>query len=79
MNGRSTVRAALLGAATGFSLGYAVVRAAQALRDLRAPAALRANCDPRRYGAVRRALVLAGAARGVAELATTAFLIADPL
>ncbi|MBV8643121.1 MAG: M48 family metalloprotease [Candidatus Eremiobacteraeota bacterium] len=79
MNGRSTVRAALLGAATGFSLGYAAVRAAQALRDLRAPAATRADRDPRRYGAVRRALVLAGTARGVAELATTAFLIADPL
>jgi len=68
-----------LGAATGFSLGYATVRAAQALRDLRVPYPARGARDTQRYGAERRALALAGAARGVAGLAITAFLIADPL
>ena len=73
------MRRAALGAATGFTLGYAAVRAAQALRDLRAPYPLRADRDPRRYGAARRSLMLAGLARSVASLATTAFLVADPL
>ena len=68
-----------LGAATGFSLGYAAVRAAHALRDVRAPYPARTVRDPRRYGSERRALALAGAARGVAGLAVTAFLVADPL
>jgi Zn-dependent protease with chaperone function len=75
----SAVGRLALGAATGFALGYATVRAAQALRDLRAPYPARAARDPRRYGTERRALALAGAARGVAGLAVTAFLIADPL
>jgi STE24 endopeptidase len=55
------------------------VRALQALHDLRAPYPPRAERDPRRYGAERRALTLAGVARGVATLATTAFVLADPL
>ena len=70
---------AALGAAAGFSLAFAATRAAQALRDLRAPYAARTTRDPRRYGAQRRALGLAGAARGVAGLAVTAFALADPL
>lgn len=73
------MRKALTGAATGFALGYAAVRAAQAVRDLRAPRSAIDGRDPRRYGAARRALALAGAARGVASLATTAFVLADPL
>jgi STE24 endopeptidase len=77
--GRSAFGKAALGGAAGFSLGYAAVRAAQALRDLRAPYPTRAARDPRRYGARRRALGLAGAARGVAGLAVTAFALADPL
>jgi STE24 endopeptidase len=68
-----------LGAATGFSLGFAAVRAAQALRDLREPYPARADRSPGRYGAERRALALAGTARGVASLAVTAFVLADPL
>jgi STE24 endopeptidase len=60
-------------------LGYAAMRAAQALRDLRTPYAASSDRDPRRYGAARRALMLAGTGRGVAGLATTAFLLADPL
>ncbi|HEY0395062.1 MAG TPA: M48 family metallopeptidase [Candidatus Elarobacter sp.] len=79
MAGGSTLRRAALGAATGFTLGYCAVRALQALRDLRAPYPARGERDPRRYGAERRALALAGVARGVATLATTAFVLADPL
>ena len=68
-----------LGAAAGLSLGYAAVRAAQALCDLGAPLAARATRDPRRYGAARRALMLASGVRGVASLAVTGFILADPL
>ncbi|HWT06227.1 MAG TPA: M48 family metallopeptidase, partial [Xanthomonadales bacterium] len=75
----SNVGKLALGAATGFSLGFAALRAAQALRDLRVPYPARAARDPRRYGAERRALALAGTARGVAGLAVTAFVLADPL
>ncbi|HEY0381008.1 MAG TPA: M48 family metalloprotease [Candidatus Elarobacter sp.] len=79
MTGPSAFGKAALGAAAGFSLGYAAVRAAQALRDLRAPYPARSARDSQRYGAERRALALAGAARGVAGLAVTAFVLADPL
>ncbi|MEA2722208.1 MAG: endopeptidase [Candidatus Eremiobacteraeota bacterium] len=75
----TTVRKAALGAATGFALGYAAVRALQALRDLRAPYPARRDRSPQRYGAERRALMIAGVARSVAALATTAFVFADPL
>jgi STE24 endopeptidase len=75
----TTVRKAVLGAAGGFTLGYAAMRAVQAGRDLRRPAPPRADRDPRRYGAARRALAIAGIARGVAELTVTAFVLADPL
>jgi Zn-dependent protease with chaperone function len=78
INGSALGKAAL-GAAAGFSLGFAVVRAAQALRDRRAPYPARTAREPRRYAAERRALALAGAARGVAGLAVTAFVLADPL
>jgi Zn-dependent protease with chaperone function len=72
-------RGPLLGAAAGFVLGYAAWRAFEAGRDLRSPYPTRARPDPRRYGSARRALALAGAAREVAGLATTAFLLGDPL
>ena len=75
----SALGKAALGAAAGFSLGYAAVRAAQALRDRRAPYPARTERDPQRYGAQRRALALAGTARGVADLAAVAFVVADPL
>jgi STE24 endopeptidase len=77
--GATTFGKAALGAATGFALGYAVTRAAQAARDLRAPYPALAQRDPRRYGARRRALALAGLVRGTAALAVTAFALADPL
>jgi STE24 endopeptidase len=72
-------RGPLLGAAAGFVLGYAAWRAFEAARDLHAPYPARMDRDPRRYGSTRRALGIAGAAREVAGLATTAFLLADPL
>ncbi|GAC1575506.1 MAG: hypothetical protein NVS3B7_08010 [Candidatus Elarobacter sp.] len=73
------MRGGLLGAATGFALGYAAVRAVQAAQDLRAPAPAHARRDPRRYGSMRRALALAGVVRSVANLASIAFVLADPL
>ncbi|HEV2739035.1 MAG TPA: M48 family metalloprotease [Candidatus Elarobacter sp.] len=79
MTNGSALGKSALGAAAGFSLGYAAVRAAQALRDRRAPYPARTARDPRRYAAEHRALGLAGAARGMAGLAVTAFALADPL
>ncbi len=79
MNTGSAFGKAALGAAAGFSVAFAAARAVQALRDLRAPYPARTARDPRHYGAHRRALGLAGAARGVAGLAVTAFALADPL
>ncbi len=68
-----------LGAAAGFSLGYAALRAGQALHELRAPSPVDDAPDPRAYGAARRALQVAGLAREVCGLALTAFGLADPL
>jgi hypothetical protein len=67
----------LLGAAAGFSLGYTAVRAAEALADRRAPMPVRER-DPKRYGATRRALMVAGIARSVAGTGLWAFAFADP-
>jgi len=75
----ATTRGVLLGAATGFTLGYAALRAAQALRDRNAPYPALAERDPLRYGSMRRALRVAGIVRGLAGLASTAFVLADPL
>jgi len=69
----------LLGVAAGFGLGYALVRTAQAGADRRRPAPTLADRDPGRYAAARRALMIAGLARGVASQATVAFVLADPL
>jgi Zn-dependent protease with chaperone function len=77
--GATVVRRAALGAATGFVLGYAAVRKVQALRDLRTPYPARVRRDPKRYAAEQRALMLAGVVRSVAAIATTAFVLADPL
>jgi STE24 endopeptidase len=79
VNSGSAFGKAALGAAAGFSAAFAATRAVQALRDLRAPYPARTARDPQHYGAHRRALGLAGAARGVAGLAVTAFALADPL
>ncbi|HEX3467173.1 MAG TPA: M48 family metalloprotease [Candidatus Elarobacter sp.] len=79
MFGATFARKAALGAATGFVLGYAALRAAQAVRDLLRPYPARAHPDPKRYAADSRALMLIDGARGVAAVAATAFLVADPL
>lgn len=79
MSNASGLRRGLLGAAVGFSLGYGVVRTLQALRDRRAPYPAIANRDPKRYAAARRTLAIAGIARGLAGMAATAFIIADPI
>ncbi len=79
MNDRTAFRTAAAGAAAGFALGYAFVRNAQALRELRAPSAALPEPDPKRYGALRRALMVAGVVRGVASLGVTAFVLGDRL
>jgi STE24 endopeptidase len=79
VNSQKTLRAGLLGAAAGLGLGYAAVRAAQAVRDRERPFAPLAERDPRRYAAARRALTLTGVVRGVADLAVIAFVLGDPL
>ena len=73
------MRRLLAGAAAGLALGYAAVRAVQAVRDVAAPAAPLVRRDPLAYGATRRALMLAGIARSTAALGGAAFVLADPL
>jgi STE24 endopeptidase len=73
------MRRMLLGAVSGLSLGYAVSRALEALRDLRAPAPVLPTRNASDYAATRRALMIAGLGRGLAGLTTTAFVLADPL
>lgn len=72
------VRKAALGAATGLVFGYAALRAAQAVRDLRRPYPARTR-ESKEYAGGQRALMVTGAVRGVAAVAATAFLAADPL
>jgi STE24 endopeptidase len=75
----ATLRRSAIGTAAGFVAGYAAVRTVQALRDRRRPAAALTAPDPVHYGAARRALAVAGIVRGLAETATIAFAVADPL
>ena len=79
MNHRTGLRAGALGAAAGLALGYAAVRAAQAIRDRVRPYAPVPGRDPRRYAAARRALAVTGLARALADLALIAFVLGDPL
>jgi STE24 endopeptidase len=69
----------LLGVATGLTLGYAARRVVEAVRDVRTPASVRPTRDAAAYASTRRALMVTGIGRGIAGLATTAFLLADPL
>ncbi|HEX3672311.1 MAG TPA: M48 family metallopeptidase [Candidatus Cybelea sp.] len=57
-------RKALLGAGTGFALGYAALRALQALREWQEPSPARAR-DAAAYGAIRRRLEVAETMRGM--------------
>jgi STE24 endopeptidase len=74
----ATLRRTAVGAAAGFTIGYAAVRAAHALRDRVKPYAA-VERDALRYASARRALTLAGIARAAADLAVLAFVLADPL
>jgi STE24 endopeptidase len=67
-----------IGAAAGLALGYAAVRAAQAVRDRVRPYAPAADRDPLRYAKARRALAVGGIVRGIADLAVVAFVLGDP-
>ncbi len=73
------MRRTACGIAAGFTLGYAAVRAAQALRDRRASYGPLRDRDPQRYGAARRTLMIAGIARSLASAAVTAFVVGDRL
>jgi STE24 endopeptidase len=75
----TVVRRTACGIAAGITVGYAMVRAVQAWRDRSAPYPPIGGRDPRRYGSVRRALMVAGIARSLASIAATAFVIGDPL
>jgi len=68
----------LLGVTTGAVAGYLAVRSVEAVRELRCPSPVLAK-DPARYGARRRALMLAGIGRSLATLATLAYAIGPRL
>jgi STE24 endopeptidase len=57
------LRKALVGAGTGFALGYAALRALQAVREWQEPSPPRAR-DAAAYGAIRRRLEVAETMRG---------------
>jgi STE24 endopeptidase len=73
------IRRLALGVATGFVVGYGLIRLRTALEDMRDPAPPVSQPNPKEYARVRRGLMVAGIARSSAALATTAFLFADPL
>ncbi len=66
------MRKLLIGLAGGLTLGYAILRARDALRDLRSPAQAVVQ-DASAYGRARRGLLLVGIARSSAALAWSAF------
>jgi Zn-dependent protease with chaperone function len=69
------MRRFLIGLAGGGVLGYAIIRAQEALAELREPSPV-LDADPKAYGALRRALMLAGMARSLAALAFGAYAVA---
>lgn len=66
-------RSFLLGLAAGFSAGYCAWRTFQALRLVRGGPIEQRDRDPKRYGAHRRALAIAGIARSLATSAYAAY------
>ncbi len=66
------MRKFLLGAAAGFSAGYAAYRAYQSLTSLGKPVRKHRH-DATAYGATRRALAVAGIARSIAGMTAIAF------
>ena len=63
---------ALLGLGAGDGVGYALLRALEAARELRRPSAQRVR-DARRYAATRRTLELADTARGIVSALAFAY------
>ncbi len=63
----------------GFVVGYDAIRLRSAWRDRRRPYPTIDPPDPKAYGRARRGLMVAGLVRSTAALATTAFVIAQPL
>ncbi|MBD5607021.1 MAG: M48 family metallopeptidase [Candidatus Eremiobacteraeota bacterium] len=72
------MRRFLIGVAAGAVVGYACIRTKEAIDEARSPAPQLAQ-DPKVYGALRRALMLAGMARSLATLAAAAYALAPAL
>jgi STE24 endopeptidase len=72
------MRRFLIGLAGGGALGYVAIRTREALAVRRDPPPA-AEADPKTYGALRRALMLAGMARSLATLAFAAYVIGPML
>ncbi len=72
------MRRFLAGLCGGFAAGYAAFRAYEAYRDVKAPAASMPQ-DATRYGAYRRAAMLAGIARSTAMNAVLSLAVAGRL
>ncbi len=68
----------LIGIGAGISVGYALARGIQALRDRKRPYPT-LNPDATMYGKRKRALALVDLARSTASLTAIAFIVADPL
>ncbi len=72
------MRRFLLGVAGGTVFGYTLLRAREAIAELRTPAKP-VPPDPQAYGKIRRALMLAGLGRSFAAVAFSAFVIGPHL
>jgi Zn-dependent protease with chaperone function len=72
------MRRFIIGLAAGATLGYTAIRAREAFAEREHPAAPMTP-DPKAYGRLRRALMLAGMARSLAILATAAYALAPAL
>jgi len=72
------MRRFLIGLAGGAVLGYGLIRTREALAERREPSP-QLEPDPKAYGALRRALMLAGMARSFAGLAFVAYAIGPRL
>ena len=76
MSHRTPLARFALGAAAGLTIGYTALRAYEMLVDRTTPATPEPR-DPKRYGRVRRLLMVVGLGRSVAATAVWAFGLAD--